>query len=95
MSEIRSLENKIFDKFEQEVVYRREMERKMLSQIEEKSVGLRQEIAKESKNRFESIEHLKACLEVCFCGVIVVQNDLPKLQEGIKTESSEREEMDL
>ena len=36
----------------------------MISNVEEKTNGLRNDIAKESKNRFDSIEHLKACLEV-------------------------------
>ena len=93
MTEIRQLETKIFDKFEQEAVARREMERKMISNVEEKTNGLRNDIAKESKNRFDSIEHLKACLEVSTYSTHL-QNDFPKLQEAIKTEAGEREDMD-
>lgn len=40
------------------------MEKKLLALVEEKTNGLRNDVAKESKNRFDSIEHLKACLEV-------------------------------
>jgi len=45
---------------------------------------MRAEIQKESKVRYESIEHLESCLE----------NDFPKLQEEIRTESNDREETD-
>lgn len=36
----------------------------MLLLIEQKVNGLRNDIAKESKLRYENIEHLEACLEV-------------------------------
>lgn len=42
------------------------------------------EIAKESRNRYDSIESLKNYLE----------NDIPKLQGMLKFEQSEREEAD-
>ncbi len=48
---------------------RRDMEKRLLAVVEERIGGLKGEVQKESKNRFESIEHLKQCLE----------NDFPKL----------------
>ena len=60
------------------------MEKRVLSLIEQKVNNLRSEIAKESKNRYDAIEHLESCLE----------GDFPKLQEEIRNESNEREELD-
>jgi hypothetical protein len=52
--------------------------------VEDKIVVIRNEIIKEGKIRNEAIENLNACLE----------NDLPKLSDGIKNESNEREDVD-
>ena len=52
--------------------------------IDSRVNSLRNEIAKESKTRYENIEHLENCLE----------GDFPKLQEEIRNESNEREEID-
>ena len=60
------------------------MEKKLLSMVEDKFTSLKGDVSKESRNRYESIEHLKNCLE----------NDFPKLQEVIKTEGIEREDND-
>jgi len=56
----------------------------LIKAIEDKFVLLRNDLAKESKVRQESLEQLHASLEV----------DLPKLSEEIKNESAEREESD-
>jgi hypothetical protein len=48
---------------------RKEMEKRLLSIIEDRFSALRGDVSKESRNRFESVEHLKSCLE----------NDFPKL----------------
>jgi len=45
------------------------MEKKLITIVEDKFGALKGEVSKESKNRFESVEHLKNCLE----------NDFPKL----------------
>jgi hypothetical protein len=45
------------------------MEKKLTAMVEERFNTLRNDVGKESKNRYESIEHLKQCLE----------NDFPKL----------------
>jgi hypothetical protein len=51
------------------MVARRDMEKRVLGAIEDKFSQLKGDIAKESRNRYESVEHLKNCLE----------NDFPKL----------------
>ena len=60
------------------------MEKRLLSLVEDRFSTLRQDVSKESRNRYESVEHLKNCLE----------NDFPKLQEVIKSEGIEREDGD-
>lgn len=60
------------------------MEKRLLGIVEDRFTALKNDVSKESKNRYESIEHLKNCLE----------NDFPKLQEVIKTEGLEREDSD-
>lgn len=60
------------------------MEKRLIAIIEDRFGALKGEVSKESRNRYESVEHLKQCLE----------NDFPKLQEVIKTEAVEREEGD-
>jgi hypothetical protein len=52
--------------------------------IEDKFNALKTEVSKESRNRYESIENLKSYLE----------NDIPKLNETIKSEQEKREEND-
>lgn len=80
---IKVLENKIFERFDQESQIRKEIEKKLFALIEDRFNGLKIEISKESRNRYESIENLKNYLE----------NDVPKLQ-GLLFEQSEREEND-
>ncbi len=84
MLELKNLELKIEERFEQETAARKEMEKRLFGIVEDRFNALKSDVAKESRNRYESIEHLKYCLE----------NDFPKLQEVIKAESIEREEND-
>jgi len=81
---IKLLENKIFDRFQQEGEIRKDIERRFSTLIEDKYNALKIEISKESRNRFESIENLKSYLE----------NDIPKLQGLVKFEQNERIEND-
>ena len=60
------------------------MEKRLMNIVEDRFSALKADISKESRNRYESVEHLKSCLE----------NDFPKLQEVIKTEGLEREDND-
>lgn len=62
--EIRVLEQKIMERIDQEVLQRKELEGKIMKLIDAKAAGLRTEIAKEGKIRFESLENLEQCLEV-------------------------------
>ncbi len=52
------------------------MERKFQKMVEEKFSNVTQDITMESRNRHESIEHIKACLK----------GDFPKLEDIIKRE---------
>ena len=81
---IKLLEGKIFERFNQEAQIREEIGKKMMTIIDDKFNALKVEISKESRNRYESIENLKSYLE----------NDVPKLNEMIKSEQERREEGD-
>jgi len=45
------------------------MEKRLVAIIEDRFGALKADVSKESRNRYESVEHLKSCLE----------NDFPKL----------------
>ena len=82
---IKSLEEKLADRFNEEQEIRQEIERKFNSLIDEKFISLKIEISKESRNRYQCIENLKTYLE----------NDFPKLQGMVKIEQEERENNDM
>lgn len=92
-NQIRNLETAIFERFEREAQARKELEKHMLALIDQRVSTLRQEIHKESKIRYESVENLEACLEVS-CLNLQHQNDFPKLQEELRSTSNAREESD-
>lgn len=73
---IQLLEQKIDERFNQEAQIREEIGNKLLSIIDDKFNALKNEISKESGNRFECIENLKSYLE----------NDVPKLNEMLNNE---------
>lgn len=81
---IQILESKIFDRFNREAQIREEMSKKLFTVIDDKFNTLKNEISKESRNRYESIENLKSYLE----------NDVPQLNEMIKSEQDRRVEGD-
>jgi hypothetical protein len=60
------------------------MSKKLFTVIDDKFNTLKNEISKESRNRYESIENLKSYLE----------NDVPQLNEMIKSEQDRRVEGD-
>lgn len=68
---IRLLELKIMERFDEEGNERKEVERKLLSFIEEKYTILRNELTRETKNRNESLENFSFYLEV----IIVLKVD--------------------
>ena len=73
---IKLLEDKIDERFNQEAQIREEIGNKLLNIIDDKFNALKNEISKESANRFECIENLKSYLE----------NDVPKLNEMLNNE---------
>ena len=70
------LEQKIDERFNQEAQIREEIGSKLINIIEDRFASLKNEISKESANRFECIENLKSYLE----------NDVPKLNEMLNNE---------
>lgn len=60
------------------------MSKRLFGVIDDKFNILKNEISKESRNRYESIENLKSYLE----------NDVPQLNEMIKSEQERRMEGD-
>ena len=76
---IKILEQKIDERFNQEAQIREEVGSKLLNIIEDRFSSLKNEISKESANRFECIENLKSYLE----------NDVPKLNEMLKREEGD------
>ena len=84
-SELTSLEAKIAQKFADERKEEIEMEKRMVSLMNERFGQLRSLLAEESKTRFDTLENLKSCLE----------NGFPKLNDEIKMEQMQREESDL
>jgi hypothetical protein len=69
LKEIELLESNIQEKFYQEKLARKDMEARLLQQIEDKFMAVRKTLSQESRNRYESIEQLKSSLE----------NDMPRL----------------
>lgn len=66
MDFIKKMEEKIFEKFDYELNCKREIELKVAHYLEEKFNNIKMELLKESKTRFESIEHLEFYFEVFF-----------------------------
>lgn len=84
IQEITQLEKSIEERFHAEKLARKEMEARLLQQVEEKFLTVRKTLSQESRNRYESIEQLKGSLE----------NDMPRLQELIASECEQREQRD-
>lgn len=81
---ITMLEFKLMERFDNESQERREVERKLLSQVEDRYNILKNELAKESRNRNESIDNFTFYLE----------SEVPKIVEQMKNEQVDREEGD-
>jgi len=84
MDFLKKMEVKIFEKFDFELNSKKELEIKVSSYLEEKFNIIKNELQKESKQRFDSIENLEVYFE----------KELPKIQEGFKQEQNERDEND-
>jgi hypothetical protein len=75
---------KVVERFEQEAKLRKELERKAILLIEERSNYLLNELNKEAKNRQESLDNFHR----------IIESDIPKLQESLKEENNEMNEND-
>ncbi len=82
---ISMLEFKLLERFDQESTERKEMEKRLLNQIDDKYGILRNELSKEVKNRNESIDNFTFYLE----------SEVPKIIEQMKNEQIDREDSDL
>lgn len=78
------LEFKLLQRFESESGERKEMEKRLLTQIDDRYNILKNELFKEERNRNESVENFKFYLET----------EVPKIVEQMKTEQTDREEGD-
>jgi hypothetical protein len=81
---ITMMEFKLMERFDSESQERKDMERRLLGVVDEKHSILRNELAKESKNRNESVENFTFYLE----------SEVPKIIEQMKGEQFDREEGD-
>jgi len=79
MQYLRTLEEKVVERFEQESKLRKELERKALLLIEERYNFLMNELSKEVKNRNESLENFHK----------IIESDIPKIQENLKDEQTD------
>lgn len=84
MQYLQALETKVVEKFEQEAKLRKEMERKAIMLIDERSNYLLNELNKEGKNRNESLDNFHR----------IIEGDIPKLQESLKEENAEMNDND-
>jgi hypothetical protein len=82
---ISMLEFKLLEKFDQESSERKDMEKRLLNQIDDKYGILRNELSKEVKNRNESIDNFTFYLE----------SEVPKIIEQMKNEQIDREDADI
>jgi hypothetical protein len=74
-----TLEENIFERFEQEMKLRKELEIKLLLLIEEKSISLQNEINKEKRNRNESLK--------IYQNIII--KDIPEIKENLGYEQNQ------
>jgi hypothetical protein len=81
---ITMLEFKLMERFDADTQERKDMEKRMLGAVEERYSVLKHELAKESKNRNESVENFTFYLET----------EIPKIVDQLRNEQLDREERD-
>jgi hypothetical protein len=81
---ITMLEFKLMERFDAESQERKDMEKRMFGAVDERFSILKHELAKESKNRNESVENFTFYLET----------EIPKIIDQLKNEQLERDEKD-
>jgi hypothetical protein len=84
MEFMKKMEEKVFEKFDYELSCKKQIEVGVAQYLEEKFNVIKNDLQKESKTRYDSIENLELYFE----------KELPKIQEGFKIEQNEREEND-
>jgi hypothetical protein len=78
------LEFKLMEKFENESQERKDMDRRLLSLVDDRFSILKNELSREGKNRNESVENFTFYLE----------SEVPKIVDQMKSEQLDREEGD-
>lgn len=81
---ISMLEFKLMERFDAESQERKDMEKRMLGTVDERFSILKNELAKESKNRNESVENFTFYLE----------SEIPKIVDLLKNEQLDRDDKD-
>lgn len=81
---LKKLEEKIVERFDQERILRKELEKKAIVMIDEKSDFLKNELKKEMSNRYESLDNFNK----------IIENDIPKIQEIFREEEKEMFKID-
>ena len=84
MEFMKKMEEKIFEKFDNELNAKKNIEQTVTSYLDEKFNIVRNEIQNQSKIRYDSIENLEQYFE----------SELPKMQTNLKMEQNMREEND-
>ena len=78
--ELAQREVELSQRFEQAAHHRKDIEGRMQKLIDRAANDVHQDIVQETRNRNESIEHIKSCLK----------GDFPKLEEMVKREIEEK-----
>ena len=84
MEFMKKMEDKIFEKFDNELNAKKNIEQTVTSYLDEKFNIVKNEIQNQSKIRYDSIENLEQYFE----------SELPKMQTNLKLEQNMREEND-
>ena len=84
MEFMKKMEDKIFEKFDNELNAKKNIEQNVTSYLDEKFNIVKNEIQNQSKIRYDSIENLEQYFE----------SELPKMQTNLKLEQNMREEND-
>ena len=84
MEFMKKMEDKIFEKFDNELNAKKNIEQTVTSYLDEKFNIVKNEIQNQSKIRYDSIENLEQYFE----------SELPKMQTNLKMEQNMREEND-
>ena len=85
MDFMKKMEDKIFDKFDNELNAKKNIEQTVTSYLEEKFNIVKNEIQNQSKIRYDSIENLEQYFE----------SELPKMQTNLKMEQTKKKQNEV